>query len=678
MTEKKDPIKEKPGLNSFQVTLVVCGAIMILLGLVGIFSFMDFVRPIASVATKYTAMAGDTGVVFLLFGIAFIHEGAGKLYGWRKKVATPVVIVTCIYVILKILEFIFQTDLTFQEVLFPNLRDKPRYPKTGMSPVTGFFFFLSGLTYLFEIARWYKKRRILIMSLVGFGVMIGGFIAFLGYLFGTPFLYTDFMIPVSAPAAFGLIALGLGLIMIAGRQSYWARLFSSDTAQGRLMRVILPLVVSAILIQGFVLAKVGSTNLIDQTVLSVLLTLFFSIITPIIIFNQSKIIYRRMTRIEIEKKEAQAQLTGEQNRLRTLIDNLPDRIFFKDRAGRFIVANDKVAVHSGVGSAPEIIGKTDYDLYPAELAQQYFQDEQNLMRSGIPLLNHEEPSTDATGEIGWTVTSKIPIRNEAGEVVGLVGVSRDITEFKRALQEIVTAKEAAEQASRLKDYFIANLSHEIRTPLNAIIGFTELLREEVSDILPVTAERYFPIINSAGVRLVRTIDMILNLSKLQSGMYSVTRNSVDLDQIIRNLVGETSLEARKRGLELTYDKSTSLTTIFTDEYCVVQSLSNLIDNALKYTSKGFVKVRLYQDKPVSVCIEVKDSGIGIDANYLNRLFEPFTQEDTSFTRSYEGIGLGLSITKRLLDAVGGTISVTSAKSMGSTFTIELPVEIEPV
>jgi signal transduction histidine kinase len=261
-------------------------------------------------------------------------------------------------------------------------------------------------------------------------------------------------------------------------------------------------------------------------------------------------------------------------------------------------------------------------------------------------------------------------------VVGLVGVSRDITEFKKALQGIVTAKEAAERASRLKDYFIANMSHEIRTPLNAIIGFTELLREEVSDVLPETAERYFPIISSAGIRLVRTIDMILNLAKLQSGMYAVNRQSIDLDQVIRNLVGETSLEARKRGLELSYEKASTETTVLTDEYCIVQSVSNLVDNALKYTSKGFVRVRLYQKNPGSVCIEVKDSGIGMNSDYLNRLFEPFTQEDTSFTRAYEGIGLGLSITKRMIEAIGGIISVTSTKSVGSTFTIELLQDTE--
>lgn len=677
MNDNKDPRGNPHIMDRFHVTLVVTGAIIILLGLIGLLGFIDEIQPLARFGKSYIPIAPDTGAALFLFGLGFVLEGTGRFPGWMRKLGIPVILILCVYVILKVLEFILQTDLTFQDVLFPGLRNKPQYPKTGMSPVTATLLFLAGFTYLSSFAPFLAKRKIMIISILGFVVMVGGLIAGLGYLFGTPFLYSNFMIPISAPSTIGLVALGLGLIMLTGRDSYWARLFNGETAQGRMMRVILPLVVSAILIHGFLLSKVENTDLMDQTILSVLLTLFFSIITPIIIFNQSKHIYQKMARIEVEKKQAQELLTSEQNRLRTLIDNLPDRIFFKDRAGRFIVANDKVAVHSGVGSAPEIIGKTDYDLYPAELAQQYFKDEQDLMRAGEPLLDHEEPSTNATGEIGWTVTNKIPIRNEAGVVVGLVGVSRDITEFKKALKEIVTAKEAAEQASRLKDYFIANLSHEIRTPLNAIIGFTELLKEEVTDVLPETAERYFPIITSAGVRLVRTIDMILNLSKLQSGMYTVTNQPVDLDQVIRNLVGETSLEAKKRGLELTYEKSTALTTMITDEYCVIQSLSNLVDNALKYTNKGFVRVRLYQNKASSVCIEVKDSGIGIDAEYLNRLFEPFTQEDTSFTRAYEGIGLGLSITKRLLNAIGGTISVTSIKSAGSTFTIELPLQSKP-
>ncbi|HBB90304.1 MAG TPA: hypothetical protein DC042_00875, partial [Bacteroidales bacterium] len=302
-------------------------------------------------------------------------------------------------------------------------------------------------------------------------------------------------------------------------------------------------------------------------------------------------------------------------------------------------------------------------------------DEQDLMLNGVSLLDHEERSCGPDGVIGWTMASKIPIRNKAGLVIGLIGVSRDITEFKQALEGLVAAKESAEQANNLKDYFIANLSHEIRTPLNAIIGFSELLKEEVEEVMPEISERYFPIIKTSSDRLVRTIDMILSLSRLQSGLYVTNPVTLDLDSIIRNLVAEYSLQAKNKNLELTYENTLGEVVLETDEYCVIHSIANVLDNAIKYTYHGFVSLRLYQDKPARIKLDIQDTGVGIKEEYRKRLFEPFSQEDVSFTRKYEGIGLGLSITRKMLDAIGAKINVASTKDIGTTFTLEFPVSV---
>jgi len=247
-------------------------------------------------------------------------------------------------------------------------------------------------------------------------------------------------------------------------------------------------------------------------------------------------------------------------------------------------------------------------------------------------------------------------------------------EKEKRSAELIQAKETAEQASKLKDYFIANLSHEIRTPLNAIIGFSELLKEEVELVIPEVSEKYFSIIDISSQRLTRTIDLILNLSRLQSGLYVKHPIQLDLDLIIRNLVEKYRLDVKNKNLELTYENTVGAAALETDEYCVVQSISNLMDNAMKYTYHGYVALKLYQEQPGSIKLDVQDTGIGIKEEYRKKLFEPFSQEDTSFTREFEGIGLGLSITKKMLDAIGARIWFASTKEVGTTFTIEFPTD----
>jgi len=659
-------------LNGYQLTLVVAGSLLVILGLTGILSFIDLILPLARIGRNYIPMAPDAGLISLTFGIAFLLNDSII----RRKGLKTVFIVLAgsisVYSLMTLLEFILQMDLTFQDWMFPGYKEKELYPKTGISPVTSILFFLTGLALTYHLLFRSGKPDRHLMNIAGSLAMIIGLVGFLGYLFGTPFLYTGIMIPMSAPTTVSFVVLGRGLQSLTGKGSYWLTLFNRATTRGRLMRVILPLVVSAILIQGLILVRLGNAEHIDQTILTVLMTLLFSIITPFAIFRVSKVIYRKMEKAEREKLEAQDLLHIEQDRLRILIDSLPDQIYFKDRASRFMIANKEVAKVTGAASPGDVIGKTDFDFFPQQLSARYFEKEQELMSRSEPLIDFEEPIIQADGKPGWVLTNKIPICNHDGEVIGLVGIGRDVTEARKAHGELVAAKDAAEQASRLKDYFIANLSHEIRTPLNAIIGFTELLKEEVSGYLPDAGEQYFPVINSAGLRLMRTIDLILNLSRLQSGMYSTRQEKVDLDRIIHNLVKEYSLVAAKKGVTLEYQRDTDLTLLETDDYCVTQSISNLIDNALKYTDRGQVNVRLYQENKESVIVEVKDTGIGITDEYLKKIFEPFTQEDNSFTRSYEGIGLGLAISKQLLEAVGGRIGVTSVKNQGSTFSIEFP------
>ena len=235
--------------------------------------------------------------------------------------------------------------------------------------------------------------------------------------------------------------------------------------------------------------------------------------------------------------------------------------------------------------------------------------------------------------------------------------------------DLIRAKELAEKSNKLKDAFISNISHEIRTPLNGILGMTSLIKESLAQYVSKDEVDYFNAIDSSSKRIVRTTDMILNFSRLQVGEFSVSKKLLKLPAIINNLMTEYKSTADINSLEFTFENKCGDGSILADSYCISHAISNLIDNALKYTQKGFVKVTLYKDVNGTLILDVKDSGIGIEEKYLKHLFEPYTQEEIGYSRPYEGIGLGLSLVKKFLDLNSSSISVVSKKGEGTTFTI---------
>ena len=276
------------------------------------------------------------------------------------------------------------------------------------------------------------------------------------------------------------------------------------------------------------------------------------------------------------------------------------------------------------------------------------------------------------GHAVWVDLQSYLQHDKDGKPDYFITSASNITDYKILQEQLIRSKEDAERSNRLKDAFIANISHEIRTPLNAIIGFTDLVRDEIEEMKIDGFETYFDIIHNSGNRLTRTVDMILNLSRIEVGEYEPHMTDFKIDSVIRNLIAEYELIAQKKGVQLTYVNSWGGSVIRGDDYCLTHSISNLIDNALKYTPSGSVRVELYSNPDNNTCLDVTDTGIGISDEFIAQLFMPFTQEDAGSTRRFEGIGLGLSIAYRLLSASGASITVRSSKGEGSTFTIVFP------
>lgn len=230
--------------------------------------------------------------------------------------------------------------------------------------------------------------------------------------------------------------------------------------------------------------------------------------------------------------------------LRTLMDTIPDSIYFKDRESRFIRANKALAQWVRVGESSQLLGKTDFDLFTEEHAREAYEDEQEIIRTGRPLVGKEEKETWPDGRITWVSTTKMPYRDAQGAVIGTFGSSRDITEHKRAEEELRAAKETAEAANRAKSAFLATMSHEIRTPMNGIIGMTELSLD--TELTP-TQREYLTLVKKSADSLLTLLNDILDFSKIEAGKFELDQSSFSLRETLGDTLNTLALPAHQKG-----------------------------------------------------------------------------------------------------------------------------------
>jgi PAS domain S-box-containing protein len=283
---------------------------------------------------------------------------------------------------------------------------------------------------------------------------------------------------------------------------------------------------------------------------------------------------------------------------------------------------------------------------------------------------------DKNGDAFWAEVTLTPVGDANRDPCGFacmirkIRMSRDLS--ARQPGEIESARvrdDATLESARLKSAFLANISHELRTPLNIIVGYSDLIGEHLAEVHDTSQNESLEAVARACKRLLRTLNAVLDYSKLETRSLPENPQTVALVPLIRRLLDEFEPSASQKALRLAFEFDDHTISATCDEYCLTHSLRNLIENAIKFTERGGATIRVYRDPSGAVCISVADTGIGIERSFLPHLLEPFSQEDSGLTRRFEGAGLGLALTRRYLELSGAHLTVLTEKGFGSTFTI---------
>jgi PAS domain S-box-containing protein len=375
-----------------------------------------------------------------------------------------------------------------------------------------------------------------------------------------------------------------------------------------------------------------------------------------------------------ERKDAEEELRRAEAFLDSVVENIPNMVFVKSaddlRFVRFNRAGEELLGYS----RSDLLGKNDYDLFSPEEAEFFTSKDREVLASGqLVDIAEERIQTREKGE-RFLHTRKIPILDADGHPVYLLGISEDVTDRRMADAQIRATKELAERANRAKDEFLSRMSHELRTPLNAVLGFAQIL--EMEDPTPDQRESVRQIL-AAGRHLLGLIDEVLDVSRIATGRLSLSSEPVSVTDALTEAADLIRPLAEERGIRLRIDDADGL-HILADRQRLKQVLLNLFSNGVKYNREGGdILVTWAHVTPDRLAIRVADTGVGIASEAMARLFDPFDRLGAEMS-DVEGTGLGLALSKGLIEAMGGTVKAESEAGVGSAFTIELSLAEPPV
>ncbi len=370
----------------------------------------------------------------------------------------------------------------------------------------------------------------------------------------------------------------------------------------------------------------------------------------------------------------EAELLLNEARLQSILDNATSLMYIKDLDGKYLLTNKKLKEYLNV-TDETIIGKTDYDITDAVQAQRFEDSDNQVIKTGKSV-EMEDTIVRPDGTHNMLII-KFPLLDAHNNIYGISGIATDITERVKYQQQLIQSNKIAIDAKKMQEQFLANMSHEIRTPMNGIQGMTDLLLQTK---LNNEQEDFVKTIKISSDNLLVIINDILDFSKIKAGKLTIEKISFNLKEVLKNIQGIFKHKLIEKELQLNITVEEDIpATLKGDPYRLNQILINLVGNAIKFTDEGSINISINQQientSEMVLNFAISDTGIGIETEKINEIFESFSQANIETSRKYGGTGLGLAITRQLIEIQNGSISVQSEINKGTTFNFSIPYQI---
>ncbi len=374
--------------------------------------------------------------------------------------------------------------------------------------------------------------------------------------------------------------------------------------------------------------------------------------------------------IELKLLESEAKYKGLSYKLEAIIDHIPGFLFYKDKENNFIRVNKNLAESYKI-SKSELEGKNLKDLHSEDDAEKYLKDDLEVINTGIPKLNIE-----VLWEVGddyrWLNTSKIPFKNDQGEIIGVIGISMDITDKKKSETQILRTNEKLKTAIAEKDKFFSIISHDLRSPLASVVSLLELMSENFSDFPPKEIHRFINTSYKTSHSLFNLLENLLEWSRMQRGVMPFKPEFYELKQLVGDCEPSTFEMAQKKNIELDIDIPEGL-MVYADSHMLHSIMRNIVTNALKFTHEGgMIMIKANSTEDGDISISIRDNGIGMSEEILNKLFRLDANISRPGTNKEHSSGLGLLLCKEFVEKHGGTLIAESKENEGSCFCFVLP------
>lgn len=373
-----------------------------------------------------------------------------------------------------------------------------------------------------------------------------------------------------------------------------------------------------------------------------------------------------------DKVNIERERTIIQKRFQRFFKHIPVQICAFDSSYILTYVNPELCKYMGK-QPEELLGKKFFDFIELQSNREYALNRIKRLTPNNPTETHDQVFTTPSGEISWQGWTNIAFFDKNGDILDYLAMGVDITDRILYESQIINAKENAEKSEKLKSEFLAQMSHEIRSPIYGILSYISLIKEH---FLNKQTDEYFDEINEsfasiniAANRIVRTIDLILNMSEIQTNLYNAEIINTNFKEILLSIYHEYNLKALNKNLTFTLNFQIDNFYLYLDEYSFTQIIVNLVDNAIKYTEKGEVSIIVKYEDDLYLSIDIMDTGIGISEEFQKKLFTPFSQEEVGYTRRFDGNGLGLALVKSYCEVNNAKIVVNSKKGEGSSFKV---------